>query len=159
MNGLAERRWGYAPRFGDVVLRAGAVILVGCSVLLLVAMFSGGTRNHAFQLDFKGDLYDAGRAIVNGKNPYRPGLLEAQAAAVRAGLPIAGGASPRWPPPVLLAGVPLSLLPFNVAGWMFMLLSASAIILGLLLLGVRDWRCIALASLSWPALLVCGWVT
>jgi hypothetical protein len=68
------------------------------------------------------------------------------------GRPLKPTASPRWPPPPLLAAVPLSLLPFEVAGWIFLVLCLAAIILAFRLLGVRDWRCIAVASLSWPTL-------
>jgi hypothetical protein len=121
--------------------------VVTFSVLPGIALVVGHPH---FQFDFHGDLYNAGRAITSGTNPYQMKVLEAEAAAVRAGRNFKAYASPRWPPPVLLAAVPLSLLPFPVAGSLFMLLSVGGLILALRLLGVRDWRCLAVASLSWP---------
>ncbi len=115
--------------------------------MLITALIASGKW---FQFDFRGDLYAAGRAIVHGMNPYQPGPLKAQAAVVRAGGTARPVASPRWPPPVLLAAVLLSLLPFQVAAWLFMLLSLGAIIAALRLFGVQDWRCIGIALLCWP---------
>jgi hypothetical protein len=133
-------------------MRAAAVILLASSILVVVMMVRAGSANPAFQFDFKGDLYVAGRAIVHHESPYKPTLLQAEAIAVRAGRLPRPVASPRWPPPPLLASVPLSLLPFPLAGWGFLVFSISGLGLGLRLLGVRDWRCIAVALLSWPAL-------
>jgi hypothetical protein len=119
------------------------------SVVPAAAMVGGG---NGFEFDFHGDLYNAGRAITSGANPYEMKSLEVEAAVVRAGGILKPYASPRWPAPALLTGVPFSLLPFPVAASAFLVLSAAALIVGLRLLGVRDWRCIAVASLSWPAL-------
>jgi hypothetical protein len=52
-----------------------------------------------------------------------------------------------------LAALPLSLLPYHLAGLLFTALSVAALILALRILGVRDWRCFALAFTSWPVLL------
>ena len=57
-----------------------------------------------------------------------------------------------YPPPILLAALPLNLLPYQVAGGLFVAVSVGATILSLRLLGVRDWRCHAVALLSWPSL-------
>jgi hypothetical protein len=100
------------------------------------------------QFDFKGDLYLAGRAIVRGKNPYQPHAVAAEAAALRSGGKLGWFASPRYPPPVLLAAVPLSFLGYTLASALFLLLCAASVIGAVWLLGVRDWRCIALASAS-----------
>jgi alpha-1,2-mannosyltransferase len=49
---------------------------------------------------------------------------------------------------VLLAAVPFSLLPYALASVLFMLLCAASVIVALRLLGVRDWRCIAVAFVA-----------
>jgi alpha-1,2-mannosyltransferase len=100
------------------------------------------------QFDFKGDLYLAGRAIMRGKNPYQPHAVAAEAAALRSGGKLGWFASPRYPPPVLLAAVPFSLLGYTLASALFLLLCVASVIGAVRLLGVRDWRCIALATVS-----------
>ena len=153
---------GHRPRFG-----AGGVLGTGLRALLMVALFGAGalfvlhlwrTQGHRVLFDFKGGLYDAGRDILHGHDPYRPRFLATQAAIMRAG-GIAMGETTRnlfsipvYPAPANLAVVPLSLLPFWLAGALFTLLSIGAMVLGLRLLAVRDWRCFAVALLSWPFL-------
>lgn len=121
--------------------------LLTFSIALMLTLVGGG---RPFQFDFRGDLYSAGHAIVARVDPYQPQLLEAEVAAIRAGGSPPVVASPRYPPPALLAAVPLSLLPIEVASVLFMLLSIGAVILALRLLGVRDWRCVAAACISDP---------
>jgi hypothetical protein len=101
--------------------------------------------------DFKGDLYTAGQAILHGRSPYQPGLLSHQAAILRAGGTLGWIASPRYPPLVLVLAAPLSLLPFKVAGFAFLGVSVAAVAGAMRALGVRDWRCIAVACASAPA--------
>jgi hypothetical protein len=98
-------------------------------------------------------VYQAGHAIVRGENPYHAGFVERQADLKRAGKPAQTVFSvPVYPPPVLEAAVPFSLLPYRVAGVLFSLLSIGGLIAGLYLLGVRDWRCFGVAFASWPVL-------
>ena len=121
----------------------------------LMVVLSVGTlklSTGAFQFDFKGDLYQAAHAILRGDNPYHPQLIQAEAARLRAGGIVPYVASPRYPPLLMLAVVPLSLLGVGVAGVLFMALSVGAVIGAMWLLGVRDWRCIAVAAVSAPAL-------
>jgi hypothetical protein len=133
--------------------RAGLLtVLLGSTALLLFAI----PDTHGWLFDFRGGLYNAGRDIIHGQSPYQPGFLAHQAAIMRAG-GIAQGETaehvfsiPVYPAPANLAVVPLSLLPFWLAGTMYTLLSIAAMILGLRLLGVNDWRCITLALISWP---------
>jgi hypothetical protein len=145
------------------------VALLGLALLLLVfycvsTLYSvnlcalpGTSGCAAFGADFKGDLYRAGAAISHGITPYHPAALDAEVRKLRAGGTVGWIASPRYPPAVLLAAVPLSLLPFAAAAVLFVLMSAAAIVIALRLLGVRDWRCVALALLS-PASLYGLWV-
>jgi hypothetical protein len=106
--------------------------------------------------DFRGGLFNAGVAILHGRSPYQPGFLAHQAAIMRGG-GIALGETykkpfsiPVYPAAANLAVVPLSLLPFWLAGAIYTALSIAAMLLGLRLLGVVDWRCLALAMISWP---------
>jgi Glycosyltransferase family 87 len=148
-------------------LGPGGMLGTGLRALLLVALFGAGalfllhlwrTQGTRVLFDFKGGLYDAGRDILHGRDPYRPGFLATQAAIMRAGGIAVGETTrnlfsiPVYPAPANLAVVPLSLLPFWLAGALFTLLSIGAMVLGLRLLGVRDRRCFAVALLSWPFL-------
>jgi hypothetical protein len=106
--------------------------------------------------DFQGGLYNAGTAIIRGHSPYQPAFLAHQAAIMRAG-GVAQGETfrnafsiPVYPAPANLAVIPFSLLPFWLAGTLFTLLSIAAMMTGIALLGVRDWRRIALPLLCWP---------
>jgi len=149
---------------GDgATIRGRVLVSAGWRALLLTALF-GSTAllllaipdTHRTLFDFRGGLYNAGRDIIHGLSPYQPGFLAHQAAIMRAGGIAQGETSqhafsiPVYPAPANLAVVPLSLLPFWLAGTLYTLLSVAAMILGLALLGVRDWRCIALALISWP---------
>jgi hypothetical protein len=136
---------------------AGALLIV--ALLGSCLMFTLGMSNiggHGLLMDFKGGLWDAGRAIVHGHSPYRPGFLATQAAIAQSGGVALGETSqnafsiPVYPAPINLAVVPFSLLPFWLAGALFTALSIGAMVVGLRLLGVRDWRCFAAALLSWP---------
>jgi hypothetical protein len=130
--------------------------LLGTGVGSLFAMW--GLKTHRFLFDFRGGLYNAGLAILHGMSPYQPHFLAAQVAIMRAGGMAIGETTshafsiPVYPAPINLAVVPFSLLPFWVAGILFTALSIAAMVLGLRLLGVRDWRCFVVALLSWPML-------
>jgi hypothetical protein len=149
---------------GDApVIRGRVLMSAGWRALLLTALFASTALLllaipdiHGLLFDFKGGLYNAGRDITHGHSPYQPGFLAHQAAIMRAG-GIAQGETPQhafsipvYPAPANLAVVPLSLLPFWLAGTIYTLLSIAAMILGLKLLEVTDWRCVALALISWP---------
>jgi len=123
-------------------------LLASALVLMTIAQLE---RTHGFLFDFKGDLYQAGRAILHGHDPYRPHYLATLAAISRAGGKVSPAfALPVYPAPSLLVAVPFALLPYLTAGLLFLVLMVAALVGGLRLLGVRDWRCIALALVSWP---------
>jgi Glycosyltransferase family 87 len=123
------------------------VALTTVSIVLLVMALGGAV---SFQGDFNGDLYLAGTRIFHGLSPYEPRVIAAAAAIVKAGGTISAVPSPRYPAPMLVASAPLSLLPLWLADGLFVVLSIASVIGGLRLLGVRDWRCFAVACLSWP---------
>ncbi len=122
--------------------------------LALAALIIAATLGSAsFFYDFTGDLYNAGRAILHGRDPYEAAFLAHLAAVQQAGgVPTHTFAVPVYPVPALLAVTPLALLGARDAGLIFTLLAIAAMIAGLWLLGVRDWRCYGAAFLSWPLL-------
>jgi hypothetical protein len=136
-------------------LRVGPVLVFAVLPLVLtVSVLAVTYGQRSFLYDFHGGLFGAGRDILHGHNPYRPGYLALQAAIKRAG----GAAQtvidvPVYPAPALLAAVPFSLLPFWLAGLLFTLVSVGALVLALRLLDVTDWRCYGVALGSWPVLL------
>lgn len=131
-------------RLGNRAWQAGTLTL---AVHLLIIAVLGAV---SFQADFNGDLYLAGLRITHGISPYLPGMLQHQANLVLAGGTFIPSPSPRYPAPVLLASVPLSLLPIQLAQIIFMTLSVGAVFAALRLVGVRDWRCVLVAMVSPP---------
>jgi Glycosyltransferase family 87 len=126
----------------------GVLPLVATFAILTAAFIKG-----PFLYDFRGGLYGAGRDIVHGKNPYRAGQLAEQARIQRSGgTPKTVVSVPVYPAPALVAVVPFALLPYKVAGVLFVLLSISALALALWILGVTDWRCYGVAFGCWPVL-------
>lgn len=103
-----------------------------------------------FQDDFNGDLYLAGLRILHGVSPYDIPLLHSEAAAFASGGQFHPVISPRWPAPVLLLAVPFALLPFKMAGVLFMLICLASMIGGLRLLGVQDSRCLLVVLVATP---------
>jgi hypothetical protein len=87
-------------------------------------------------------LWNAGHGVLHGRSPYPP-----PDAAV-----LAGQQAFVYPAPAALAAAPLALLPYGVAGPVFMLLSLGALLLALRIAGVRDWRVYGIAVLSEPVL-------
>jgi len=130
------------------------VVFAVLPVALTLMLLGANVAKKPFLYDFNGGLYQAGRAIASGQSPYRADFVERRAALMRLSdrPDLAVISVPVYPPPVLLAAVPFSSLPYPVAGVLFMLLSIAALIAGLYLLGVRDWRCFGVAFLSWPVL-------
>jgi alpha-1,2-mannosyltransferase len=93
--------------------------------------------------DFQGTLWDTGRAIWAGHNPYP---------AADAGALLQAGNPAVYPPFHLLAALPFALLPFGAAIAAFDLVNTAALASALWLVGLRDWRCYALALFSVPFL-------
>lgn len=128
--------------------------LLGCVPFFVLSLLDKGGGGILY--DFHGGLYNAGVAIRHGHNPYQPGFLAHQAAIMRAGGIAIGETArhvfsiPVYPAPANVAIIPLSLLPLWLAGAIYTALSVAAMVLALHLLGVRDWRCPAIALLSWP---------
>ncbi|MFZ0042387.1 MAG: glycosyltransferase family 87 protein, partial [Solirubrobacteraceae bacterium] len=136
--------------------RLGLVLLLVIGPLLVAQDIAGQT--HHLLYDFTGGLFNAGVAILHGHSFYEPGFLAHQVAIMRSGQIAVGETASRpfsipvYPAFANVAVVPLSVLPLWLAQGIYTVLSFAAMVLGLRLLGVRDWRCLALALISYPFL-------
>jgi hypothetical protein len=136
------------------VLAVGSLVLCGPGLLISTVNRVG----YNLLYDFKGGLYNAGVAILHGHTPYQARFLAHQAALMHAGHVAIGETAthsfsiPVYPALANVLVVPFSALPFWVAGLIYTLLSAAAMVGGIWLLGVRDRRCLALTLVSWPFL-------
>jgi hypothetical protein len=138
--------------------RAAFGVLAAAVVVSGLAMIHSVSEVHGTQglFDFRGGLYNAGVAILHGHSPYRPAFLAHQAAIMHAGGIAIGETStkpfsiPVYPAAPNIAVLPLSLLPFWLAGTVYTIVSIAAMLVGIRLLGVRDWRCLLLCAISWP---------
>src|SRR5262249_41081304 len=113
-------------------------LLAGLFVLTFVDMHS----SVYWGLDLDGTVWSAGAAILDGRSPYPAPDPAALADALNPAV---------YPAGVLVALTPLSLLPFDAAFALWGLANAAALVVALRLVGVRDWRCLAIASLCAPA--------
>jgi hypothetical protein len=125
------------PRLLALALVAGALLVPAT----YAAVHIGLNWHHEGFAAMRGTLCSPGRAVRAGASPYPSPTPVSN---------LAGSPSVYTPPLILVAGVPLSLLPFDAAAaaWALVLVAASASALALL--GVRDRRCYALALLSIP---------
>ena len=130
--------------------------LLLCGPLLAYSTFMLSSNHVMF--DFRGGLFNAGLAILHGHTPYHAQFLAHQTAIMQAGGIGQGETAatafsiPVYPAFANLLVVPLSLLSFTAASWLYTVASVAAMLGGIWLLGVRDWRCLAVALLSWPFL-------
>jgi hypothetical protein len=95
-------------------------------------------------VDLRGTLWDPGKAIRDGSSPYPKPTPVSN---------LTGSPSVYPPPLILVAGVPLSLLPFWLAAVIWGVVLVGSLVGALALLDVRDWRCYAIALLSAPFVL------
>lgn len=96
-----------------------------------------------FALDFRQAFLPAAHAVLHGHSPY-------SALGSRA---LAQGTAFLYPPLGAYLLAPFTVVPPAVAATIALALAASAVAATLLLLGVRDWRCYAIAFLWWPTII------
>jgi alpha-1,2-mannosyltransferase len=109
--------------------------------LLAVGWFAWFTFGHGGGRDFA-IFRQAGDAVLHGRTPYVAPTLHALAANDRF----------VYPTPFAYPFVPFALIPERPAAVLFLLCSSAALVAGLLLLGVRDWRCHGAAFLGAPVM-------
>jgi hypothetical protein len=90
--------------------------------------------------DFKGTIWHPGREILAGHSPY-PAPIASE---------LDSGNPSVYPPVALLLTLPYALLPLAAAYWAWIATLVAAVVVTLRLLGVRDWRCYAIALGSCP---------
>jgi hypothetical protein len=88
--------------------------------------------------DFSGTLWEPARAVLHGGSIYPEPVRES----------ILVGNPSVYPPPAILASIPLALLPQAVAAWLWFALLSASVLAALWILGVRDWRCFVVAATS-----------
>jgi hypothetical protein len=115
---------------------------------VLPALYAASTLIGAYEVvgmvgfDFRGTLWDPARALLEG-SPLYP---EPARAAIELGNPAV------YPPFVVMLVAPLGLLSAEVASVLWAVVLGAAVALSLRLVGVRDWRCYAVALASAPVL-------
>ena len=125
-------------RLAPTLLLAFAVFVALLQVRSLDTKFDG-----VIGFDFRGTIYEPAQAVVDGVSPY-PRLTD--------GAVIESGNPAVYPPVTILAATPLTQLHFHAAYAAWTLVLAASVVGALLLAGVRDWRCHALASPSPPVI-------
>ena len=120
--------------------RSATLALFGWGPVVLTLIFLlNFAKLGVLAYDFKIDFWRPGHDLLHAVAPYIP-QREA----------IERYESPVYPPPILLAAAPLSLLPFTVAAAIWASLMLAAAFAALWILGVRDWRCYGLLLISTP---------
>ena len=103
----------------------------------------GAALDHRFALDFRRAFLPAAHALLHGASPYSAiGSRE-----------LAEGTAFLYPPLAAYLLAPFTVIPPSAAGVIAVLLAAATVPATLLLLGVRDWRCYAVAFLWWPTII------
>jgi Glycosyltransferase family 87 len=124
------------------VIRFAAIVFCGLlPAITLVVLFATAVQDDAVAVDLR-PHYSAAQAVLDGDSPY-PSSEELRAEELRAYV---------YPPLLPLLTVPLTALPFDAAGLVFMALLVAAAVAIPFVLGVRDWRCYGVLFL-WPPIL------
>jgi hypothetical protein len=130
-----ESTWLVAAR------RCAAVVFLGVLPVCLIAFLLADVGHH--ESDFA-TFWQSGRDVLHGHSPY-PQLHTLPRHAVSPSF-----APFVYPPLTAVAMIPLSVVPYGVAVFLFVAVDLAAVALALRLLGVRDWRCYGAAYASAP---------
>jgi hypothetical protein len=136
-------------RFGSRDLAIPAVLpwlLIVAEAVLAVAFVLHEHDLGARGLDFRANVWDPMQLLLDGESPYdEPGALAER------------GATFGYPPLIAMVFLPLTVLPYQVAGVVFALVLAAASVGAVRAVGVRDLRCLLLVLLSLPVVSACYW--
>jgi hypothetical protein len=113
----------YTLQFGHVLF---VLMLSGCAWFVLEPAIPN------LLVDFRVNIWEPGRDVLAGENPFRNRATEGAV----------------YPPAAFVATLPISLLPYELAAPVWFVSTVGAVIAGLWLCGVRDWRCMAVALVS-----------
>jgi hypothetical protein len=103
----------------------------------------GAALSHKFALDFHHAFLPAAHSVWHGVSPYSDVGSRA----------LAAGTAFIYPPLAAYLLVPFTVLPPLVAELLATALVVLTVPATLLVLGVRDWRCYAIAFLWWPTII------
>ena len=128
---MRDRRRTVAPAgLRRALARALAVTGLGVLPLVLTAEMLRGAIGHRYGFDYHGAFWEAGRDVLAGRSPYPAPTVAA----------LSSGDRFVYPPPLLLALLPLALLPFPVAAALVTVGLVAALGAALWVLDVRDAR-------------------
>lgn len=119
-------------------LRDPLLLLVVPVVFAVLTISWGWLPAWGIGFDFVGTLWEPARAILEGGSIYPEPVRES----------ILIGNPSVYPPPAIVASIPLALLPEAVAGWIWFVVLAASFVAALWIVGVRDWRCHVVAVTS-----------
>jgi hypothetical protein len=133
-----------APGLLNAARRVVPIVVFGIVPIVAVCFLLANSLGLGSRLafwDFHA-LWNAGHDVLHGRSPYPPATRGA----------LAGQQAFVYPAPAAVAAAPFALLPFTASSVAFELLSIGALLAGLWIVGVRDWRCFGLAFLTRPVL-------
>jgi hypothetical protein len=125
----------------DLLLLAALGFAGSAVALVYVFMTQTPASGIPHLFDFH-TFWTAGREYADGRDPYP----------ARIAGPVGRADWFVYPAPVAAAMVPLGLLPYAVAWIVFAVVLLAAVAASLWLVGVRDWRCYAIAFCAFPVL-------
>ena len=130
-----------AAKLAEVVICALVPILLLYEATIGQALGRNPDGWH-YGIDFH-HVWRAGHAVLSGASPYVTpnSLLALRGHDIHAFV---------YPAPLALAAAPFGALPYGIAAGIYTAILLASLVLGLRLLGVRDWRCFGVAFLSVP---------
>lgn len=129
----ARDTWVALRRVGDPLL-LGAFPLA----FALATIAWGWLPAWGIGFDFVGTLWEPARGVLDGGPIYPDPTRES----------IVVGNPSVYPPPAIVAAVPLAVLPETAAAWLWFAVLGASVLAALWIVGVRDWRCLVVAVAS-----------
>jgi alpha-1,2-mannosyltransferase len=130
----------------DPLKKALTHALVIWAIVAPILVLGIAALHGQFALDFRHAFLPASRSVIHGMSPYSPVGSRR----------VVEGTAFLYPPLSAYLLAPFTLLPPLVAELLAVALVAAAVPATLWVLGVRDWRCYALAFLWWPTIIGIG---
>jgi hypothetical protein len=130
----AAERWRLAGR------RAGNHSLIIWPPVALAVLIYASVKKNSLAIDFARAYLPAAHKVIHGHSPYAPVTSKA----------LALGSEFVYPPLTAWLVAPFAALPLSVAEALAVTLAVLAVAAVLLLVGVRDWRCLMIALLWVP---------
>lgn len=119
----------------------GPIAAIAVVILVAWAFFDANLAPGTFGFDFRGTMWEAGRSLTSGRSPYPESVAQ-----------LTAGNPALYPPAAIAVALPLTLLPWNAAVIVWVLLLVAGTAGGLWFLGVRDILCYCLLLTSLPVL-------